>query len=111
MNWDDQIKLTAMSRLGKEVWVNDRETGMPMLWGIVEDEVSIVVDSAKHVIQRIRFADAIRQGGESHGYRNGSFIVDARSGSIKWAQYSQTLLESEYRELLLRLQKRGWPIL
>jgi hypothetical protein len=111
MDWDNQMKLNAMSRIGKEVWVNSRETGRPMLFGIVEDEVSILVDDAKHVIQRIRLADGVMQHGQKYGYKTGSFVIDQQTGDIKWGQYSQMLLEAEYRELLTHVKKKGWPIL
>jgi hypothetical protein len=40
-----------------------------MLWGVVEDEVGIVVDEAKHVIQRIRLADSVGRDARSTGTR------------------------------------------
>jgi hypothetical protein len=109
--WADQKKLEAATRVGKDIWLNARDTGMPTRWGVVEDEVGLIVDGAKHVIQRIRFADDIAWDGCEYGYKTGSFVVDPRSGSIKWAQYSQVLSEHEYRELLALAKARGWPIL
>ena len=111
MDWNDQKKLEATTRVGKEVWSNARDTGIPMLWGVVEDEVGVVVDGAKHVIQRVRLADGVNEAGERYGYKSGSFTIDARTGSIKWSQYSLMLMESEYRELLALAKTRGWPIL
>ena len=103
-------KLHAITRLGKEIWLNSHDTGIPMVWGVVEDEVGIVVDGAKHVIHRVRLADGAGRDGESYGYKCGSFIVD-HTGNIKWSQYSQLLSENEYRELLALVKTKGWPIL
>ena len=110
MDWDHEMKLTAQSRVGKEVWVNARETGLATLFGIVEDEVGIVVDGAKHVIQRIRLAEDASRDGEKYGYRTGSFVIDLRTGHVKFGQYSHVLLEGEYRELLQRAKAKGWPV-
>jgi hypothetical protein len=84
---------------------------MPVRWGVVEDEVGLVVDGAKHVIQRIRLAEGVNGDGSAYGYKTGSFVVDPRSGSVKWAQYSQVMSEHEYRELLAKAKARGWPII
>lgn len=111
VDWTTEKKLEAMTRIGKDVRLIDRETGTEKVWGVVEDEVGIVVDGAKHVIQRVRLADDMTWNGDSYGYRTGSFFVDRRTGSIKWAQYAQTLLEPEYRELLALAKKKGWPVL
>jgi hypothetical protein len=115
MDWNTEKKLEAMTRVGKELWLASRDTGLPMLWGVVEDEVSILAEDAKHVIQRVRLADGVRRDGagkhgEQYGYRSGSFTVDTRTGSIRWKQHSQVLSEREYRELLALAKGKGWPI-
>jgi len=110
-NWSDQQRLETATRVGKEIWLNARDSGMPMRWGVVEDEVGLVVDGAKHVIQRIRLADGVPWDGSDYGYKTGSFMIDPRTGAIKWAQYSQVMSEHEYRELLAMAKARGWPII
>lgn len=110
LQWDDIQRLDAATRIGKEVWLNERGSGMPMLWGVVEDEVGIVVDDAKHVIQRIRLAAGVSWDGSQYGYKTGSFTIDPRSGAVKWAQYSQVLSEREYNELLARARAKNWPM-
>lgn len=109
-DWSDQKRLEAATRIGKEVWLNSRDSGMPVRWGVVEDEVGLVVDGAKHVIQRIRLADGVSWDGSVYGYKTGSFVIDPRTGGVKWALYSQVLSEQEYRELLAIAKTRGWPI-
>jgi hypothetical protein len=110
-DWTQQQKLEAASRIGKEVWLNGKGSWTPTLWGIVEDEVSILVDSTKHVIQRIRLADGVSWDGSKFGYKTGAFTLDARSNAVKWAQYSQCLSEEEFRELLGKAREKGWPVL
>lgn len=108
--WEDVQRLESASRIGKEVWLNERNSGMPILWGIVEDEVGVVVDDAKHVIQRIRLAKDASHDGSEYGYKTGAFTIDPRTGSVKWAQYSQVVSEQEYRDLLARAKAKGWPV-
>lgn len=108
--WDDQRKLETASRLGKQVIAQARESWSPIVWGVVEDEVSLVVDGAKHVIQRIRLAKDATWDGSEYGYKTGSFHLDPRTGAVKWAQYSQVLSEREMSELLARARSKGWPI-
>ena len=110
LQWDDVQRLEAATRVGKEVWLNERGSGMPMLWGVVEEEVGLVVDDAKHVIQRIRLAQGVSWDQSPYGYKTGSFTIDPRSGGVKWAQYSQVLSEREYVELLAKARAKGWPI-
>lgn len=111
VEWEDQRKLELATRIGKEVIAQARESWSPIVWGVVEDEVSLVVDGAKHVIQRIRLAKDITWDGSEYGYKTGTFQIDPRTGSIKWAQYSQVISERELSELLARARKKGWPIL
>ena len=111
MNWSDEKKLESMTRIGTEVRVIDRRTGRETFWGVVEDEVAIVVEDAKHVIQRIRLADDAKRNGDEYGYKTGTFFVDRHTGRIKWAQYAQAVTESELQELLVLAKKKGWPVL
>lgn len=111
MNWSDEKKLESMTRIGTEVRVIDRQTGRETFWGVVEDEVAIVVEDAKHVIQRIRLADDARRNGDEYGYKTGTFFVNRHTGRIKWAQYAQAVTESELQELLALAKKKGWPVL
>ena len=108
MNWDDEQKLESMTRIGMEVRLIDRQTDRETFSGVVEDEVAIVVEDAKHVIQRIRLADDTRRDGDEYGYRTGTFFVDRHTGRIKWAQYSQAVTETELQELLALAKKKGW---
>jgi hypothetical protein len=111
VTWDDQRKLETATRIGKEVIAQARDAWSPIVWGVVEDEVSLVVDGAKHVIQRIRLSKDIAWDGSEYGYKTGTFQLDARTGAVKWAQYSQVLSERELSELLARARSKGWPLL
>ena len=110
LQWEEVRRLEAATRVGKEVWLNERGSGMPILWGVVEDEVGLVVDDAKHVIQRIRLANGVSWDKSEFGYKTGSFTIDPRSGGVKWAQYSQVLSEREYGVLLAKVREKGWPL-
>ena len=109
-NWTEQQKLEAATRVGKEVWLNGKGGWTPMLWGVVEDEVAIVVDSTKHVIQRIRFADGVSWDGSKYGYKTGAFTLDPRTGAVKWAQYSQCVSEEELKALIAKARDKGWAV-
>lgn len=110
IHWDDQRELESATRVGKQMMANARDSWTPVVWGVVEDEVSLVVDGAKHVIQRVRLAKGMSWDGSAFGYKTGAFVLDPRNGGVKWAQYSQVLSEGEYAELLARARAKGWPI-
>ena len=110
VGWEDQKKLETATRLGKDVIAQARDSWTPVVWGVVEDEVSLVVDGAKHVIQRIKLAKDVSWDGSEYGYKTGTFQLDPRTGAIKWAQYSQVLSEREMSELFARARAKGWPI-
>lgn len=78
--------------------------------GVVEDEVYIMVDDYKHLIQRIRFAADVSWDGSVFGYRSGYYTFDAAGRSIKWGQYTQFLTEAEYFRLLALAREKGWPL-
>ncbi|MBI1734547.1 MAG: hypothetical protein HYR51_05175 [Candidatus Rokubacteria bacterium] len=100
----DEDLLERATRVGREVWIRT-DTGVSVLCGVVEDEVQVLTDGAKHVIQRIRLAD-----GGAHGYETGSFVVDPGTGRVKWSQRPQVISETDYRELLEKAKTRGWPL-
>jgi hypothetical protein len=102
--------LEGATRVGKEVWLKARDQWTPVLWGVVEEEVSILGDQAKHVIQRIRLADGVAWDASDYGYKVGSFVYDDRAGAVRWANHSQLLSEKEVRELLSKARSRGWDI-
>ena len=108
---EDQRKLEAATRLGKEVVATGRDSWSPTVLGVVVDEVSVVANAAKHVIQRIKLTKDIAWDGSEYAYKAGTFYVDSRTGDVKWAQYSQIISEREHRELLARARAKGWPIL
>ena len=110
MDWNDEKRLESLTRIGEDVRLIDRTTGRERLWGVVEDEVGIVVDGAKHVVQRVRLADDVRRNGNEYAYKTGSFTMKARGG-IRWTPYAQTVSENELRELLGLMKKKGWPVL
>jgi hypothetical protein len=111
MQWDDEQRLEGSSRLGKEIWLKARDTGLPVVWGIVEDEVGLIVEDARHVIQRVRLVKEMTIDGSDYGYKAGAFVIDPNTGKVKWSQYSLAISERAYRRLLALGKARGWPLL
>jgi hypothetical protein len=110
MQWDDEQRLEGSSRLGKEIWLKARDTGLPVVWGIVEDEVGLIVEDARHVIQRVRLVKEMTIDGSDYGYKTGAFVIDRNPGKVKWSQYSPGISERAYRKLLTLAKARGWPL-
>ena len=108
---EDQRKLEAATRLGKEVIATGQASWSPTVLGVVVDEVSVVANDAKHVIQRIKLTKDVARDGSEYAYKAGTCYVDPRAGDVKWAQYSQIISEREHRELLAKARAKGWPIL
>ena len=78
--------------------------------GTVEDEVYVMVNDYKHMIQRIRFADGMAWGDCTHAYRSGYYTYDAGMKHIKWGQYTQFVTEKEFKSLLSQARNKGWDI-
>ena len=96
--------------IGKPIHFKLKQTGDRTLWGTVEDEVYIMVDDYKHMIQRFKFAKEISNDDSEYGYRTCYYTLDKKEQKIKWGQYTQSLTEREYRELLGKAKAKGWPI-
>jgi hypothetical protein len=108
---DEQKRiLEAATRKGKTVWFRDKITGKPIRWGTVEDEVYVLDNDYKHLIQRIRYAEEGSSDSPWIGYRTGYYTFDKNMKHVKWGQYSQCLSEEKYRDLLGEAKTRGWPI-
>ena len=103
-------RLEKASMIGKAVYFKNKATGDRELWGIVEDEVYIMVSDYKHMIQKFRFAEGVSNDDSAYGYRTGYYTLDKHGGKIKWGQFTQSLTEREYRELLGKAQAKGWSI-
>jgi hypothetical protein len=74
------------------------------LVGTVEDEVSIMTEDYKHLIQRIRLSDG------RYGYRTGYYTYDVAGRTIKWGQFTQFLTAQQYQTLLSQAFAKGWDI-
>lgn len=106
--WSDQRKLDAATRVGKTVQALGRDGTSTLAFGVVEDEVCLVVDGAKYIMQRIRLADGVGWDDSRYAYRFGAFVVDVRTRAIRWTQYTPTMTEREYATLLARAAEK-WP--
>jgi hypothetical protein len=110
MNKKQLLKLEAMSMIGKDINFRDKKTGIAEPWGVVKDEVYILVGDYKHMIQRIRFHEGKGWGGNRYAYRTGYYTFDKKMQRIVWGQFTQFLTQSEYKELLSKAKEKGWPI-
>jgi len=105
---EEKERLEGTSGIGKDVKFTV-EGGKPA-WvpGTIVDEVYVMVEDYKHVLQRIKLREGERRGGNEYAYRTGHWTY--RGQKINWGQYIQFLTESEYRELLTKARAKGWPI-
>ena len=110
MSGDILAKLETATMIRKRIQFKDKEAGTKTVWGRVEDEVYIMVGDYKHMIQKFRFAEGVAWDGSEYGYRTGYYTLDKHQRQIKWGQFTQSLTEKEYRELLARAKAKGWPI-
>ena len=111
MDEEQRKRLEAKSRIGKTVWFKDKQTGQRIRWGIVEDEVYIMVSDYKHMIQKIRHPKSAYWDGSKFGYRTGYYTYDKNMKNIIWGQFTQFLTEREYKRLLDKAQKKDWSII
>lgn len=78
--------------------------------GVVEDEVHVMVNDYRHVIQKIRFAEGVAWDGSVHAYRTGYYTYDRNKKRIVWGQYTQFLSEREYKALLAQARAKCWDV-
>jgi len=108
---DEQLeRLHRASRQGQTVTHKIKGGSGREVVGVVVDEVYIIVADYKHMIQKIRFPDNARWGGNEFAYRAGYYTYDASRKYIKWGQYTPVLTETQYRELLSKAREKGWDI-
>jgi hypothetical protein len=108
MTPDQEKRLEGMSRQGQTVkFKNKGKPGYQEI-GKVVDEVYIMVDDYKHLIQKIEFKDGVSWDGSKFAYRTGYYTYDGQMKNIKWGQYTQFLTEKEYKALLSKAKEKGW---
>ena len=99
-----------MSGIGKKVTFKDKGDRSRKVKGTVEDEVFVMVNDYRQMIQRIKFEDGASWDSSTHAYRAGYYTYDAKKKRIFWGQYTQVVTQNEYKELLNKAQKKGWDI-
>lgn len=103
-------RLEGTSRIGKKILHKHKGGGGYRQMGIVEEEVYIMVNDYKHVIQKIKIERGIYGDGSQYAYRTGYYTYDANRKRIVWGQYTQFLTEREYKQLLSKARAKGWAI-
>lgn len=80
--------------------------------GVVVDEVSLVRDAHKLVIEKIQYAQHHLWNEDQVAYRLGYFrIVRRWTGfEVRWSTHSMLITESELDFLLRQAQHKGWRI-
>ena len=105
-----RARLESMSRMGKDVRFKHKGRRGGHTMGRVEDEVYVMVNDYKHLLQRIRFLDGVSWDGSTHAYRSGYYTYDSDKTRIVWGQYTQFLTEKEYKALLGLARAKGWDV-
>ena len=108
MTPDQAKKLEAMSGQGKPVRFKHKGRQGYQEIGEVVDEVYIMSDDYKHLLQKIKFKDGVSWDESKFGYRTGYYTYDGQMKKIKWGQYTQFLTEKEYKALLSKAKEKGW---
>lgn len=109
MDWPAiESMLLAASTLGREVRVGTKYDSVVL--GVVEDEVAVIGNQVKHVLQRIRLSNRPPSGPDEYGYKLGTFVWSETSRSVKWAPHAEVMSEREIGELLSKARDRRWPL-
>ena len=107
MTKNEREALARCSGIDKPVWFKHKDKPGREQWGTVEDEVSIIVNEYKHLIQRIRLSPE-SWGTNRYAYRTAYYTLTAKTRKPVWGQYHALLLEADYRRLLRKADKKGW---
>jgi hypothetical protein len=103
-------RLESISRKGKDVRFKYKGRSDRYTMGQVEDEVYVMVNDYKHVLQRICFCKGVSWDGSTHAYRTGYYTYDSKVTRIVWGQYTQFLTEKEFKALLGLAREKGWDV-
>ena len=98
------------SGIGKTIKFKHKGRAGFRLIGKIIDEVSVICDEYKHVMQRIRFEPDASNDGCRYAYRTGYWTWTGDGKGVVWGQYTQLLSEREQRKMIARARARGWPI-
>lgn len=113
MRREDRELLSKATRIGKTVrfmFPSDRKRRN--LVGEVVDEVSLIRDRHKIVIQQVRYTQQHLWDDAELGYRIGYFRIAGRWGKVevRWSNRSMLLSEVEVDFLLKQAAQKGWRI-
>ena len=72
--------------------------------GNIEDEVSVVCDRYKYVLQKLVADD------QSIQYRFGYYVFSTQVKRVMWVQRALVMTASDTKELLGKAIKKGWNI-
>lgn len=102
--------LNQYSGVGRDVSFKHKNPKRKGRWdvGEIEDEVSIIVNDYKHVLQRI----LLRRSWDNskYAYRTGYWTWTADGRRVVWGQYHQVLSEGDFCDLLRRARAKGWRL-
>jgi hypothetical protein len=100
-----------MSQLNRKVYFVGKGTNVRTIVGTVEDEVSIIGDHCKLMIQRIRHTpQQASAAGSTVAYRSCYYSYTADMKRIVFGQYAQCVSKPEFQDLLKQARAKGWPL-
>ena len=107
MTKNERKTLERCTGINKQVWFKHKGKPGREQWGIVEDEVSIIVKDYKHLVQRIKL-EPETWGNKKYAYRTAYYTLTAKTRKPIWGQYHALLLEADYRRLMRKAHQKGW---
>jgi hypothetical protein len=107
MTKSEREALERCTGIHKEVRFKRKGESSKYLLGTVVDEVSVIVDDYKHLIQRIKL-DPSTYGANKYAYRTAYYTLSAKEHRPVWGQYHGLVFETDFRKLLRKAHKKGW---
>jgi hypothetical protein len=111
MTKKERSLLEAKSGIGKPVVFKIKGKSGKTEWGKVVDEVSVIVNDYKHLIQQIELGPALKKPDSSDhkfAYRTAYYTLAAKSRKPVWGQYATLLFEEDYQRLAHLAHEKGW---
>jgi hypothetical protein len=106
----ERERLANATGVKKHVKLKYKGTLHNYVLGTVEDEVSVIDNDYKHVIQRIELDDpkTAREWGVNLAYRHGYFTLSKKRRKLTWGQYHSIIPAPAYRQLIQKAKRKGW---
>ena len=108
---EQRARLQAMSQIGRPAHFVAKGPTTSTNIGTVVDEVSIISDHFKLMVQQIRHSpEQVDLAGTELAYRFCYYSFTADMKHIKFGQFALTVSAEELKELLRQARAKGWKI-